>query len=101
MVHSLICVFFLMIRRPPSATRTHTLCPYTTLFRSRSPGTPHGIGRHGLCGATPFRPCRLRGEDRGAAAAVRGAHAMTRPYLSSRTRLWIALAVLEIGRAPV
>src|SRR3546814_15149140 len=27
--------FFLMIRRPPSATRTDTLFPYTTLFRSR------------------------------------------------------------------
>src|SRR3546814_17055089 len=29
------CVFFLMIRRPPRATRTDTLVPYTTLFRSR------------------------------------------------------------------
>src|SRR3546814_9047438 len=28
-------VFFLMIRRPPRATRTDTLFPYTTLFRSR------------------------------------------------------------------
>src|SRR3546814_19047739 len=26
--------FFLMIRRPPSSTRTDTLFPYTTLFRS-------------------------------------------------------------------
>src|SRR3546814_10949738 len=25
---------FVMIRRPPRATRTDTLCPYTTLFRS-------------------------------------------------------------------
>src|SRR3546814_4368272 len=24
-----------MIRRPPRSTRTDTLCPYTTLFRSR------------------------------------------------------------------
>src|SRR3546814_7658032 len=40
-------VFFLMIRRPPRSTRTDTLFPYTTLFRSsrswraaiRSPGT--------------------------------------------------------------
>src|SRR3546814_7316422 len=28
------CVFFLMIRRPPRSTRTDTLLPYTTLFRS-------------------------------------------------------------------
>src|SRR3546814_2183547 len=27
-------VFFLIIRRPPSSTRTDTLFPYTTLFRS-------------------------------------------------------------------
>src|SRR3546814_11267357 len=29
-------VFFLMIRRPPRSTRTDTLFPYTTLFRSVS-----------------------------------------------------------------
>src|SRR3546814_11096935 len=30
-------VFFLMIRRPPRTTRTDTLFPYTTLFRSAVP----------------------------------------------------------------
>src|SRR3546814_4635393 len=30
--------FFLMIRRPPRSTRTDTLFPYTTLFRSHGPG---------------------------------------------------------------
>src|SRR3546814_15244034 len=30
----LCCFFFLMIRRPPRSTRTDTLFPYTTLFRS-------------------------------------------------------------------
>src|SRR3546814_20163530 len=29
--------FFLMIRRPPRSTRTDTLFPYTTLFRSVFP----------------------------------------------------------------
>src|SRR3546814_18287539 len=29
-------VFFVMIRRPPRSTRTDTLFPYTTLFRSDS-----------------------------------------------------------------
>src|SRR3546814_20059197 len=41
-MHLLLCVvililiyfFFLMIRRPPRSTRTDTLFPYTTLFRS-------------------------------------------------------------------
>src|SRR3546814_2787219 len=38
----MILFFFLMIRRPPRSTRTDTLFPYTTLFRSqtRSPATP-------------------------------------------------------------
>src|SRR3546814_7731361 len=31
----LLCFFFLMIRRPPRSTRTDTLFPYTTLFRSK------------------------------------------------------------------
>src|SRR3546814_20571346 len=32
----LLCyIFFLMIRRPPRSTRTDTLFPYTTLFRSK------------------------------------------------------------------
>src|SRR3546814_5822395 len=30
----LMLIFFLMIRRPPRSTRTYTLFPYTTLFRS-------------------------------------------------------------------
>src|SRR3546814_13104368 len=34
-MYNIVCVlFFLMIRRPPRATRTDTLFPYTTLFRS-------------------------------------------------------------------
>src|SRR3546814_18308683 len=35
--------FFLMIRRPPRATRTDTLFPYTTLFRSLLPMLTLGI----------------------------------------------------------
>src|SRR3546814_18330556 len=31
---SVFLFFFLMIRRPPRSTRTDTLFPYTTLFRS-------------------------------------------------------------------
>src|SRR3546814_8682789 len=32
--------FFLMIRRPPRSTRTDTLFPYTTLFRSNQGAAP-------------------------------------------------------------
>src|SRR3546814_7901805 len=57
---SFVFFFFLMIRRPPRSTRTDTLFPYTTLFRSgrfevavrrparaAGPGrVPHRLGRH-------------------------------------------------------
>src|SRR3546814_15305389 len=33
---SQVYLFFLMVRRPPRSTRTDTLFPYTTLFRSRA-----------------------------------------------------------------
>src|SRR3546814_5196144 len=40
-----------MIRRPPRSTRTDTLFPYTTLFRSKRAAVPavlpgDGLGRH-------------------------------------------------------
>src|SRR3546814_18786715 len=44
----LCCCFFLMIRRPPRSTRTDTLFPYTTLFRS-----PRGSSRKPI----PRCPC--------------------------------------------
>src|SRR3546814_12607869 len=46
--------FFLMIRRPPRSTRTDTLFPYTTLFRSGvhvTPAHPWAILWFGLMGA--------------------------------------------------
>src|SRR3546814_19357838 len=50
--------FFLMIRRPPRSTRTDTLFPYTTLFRSIDGQQDAGdVARHGA-----------RQEDRGIAA---------------------------------
>src|SRR3546814_9271903 len=36
-----------MRRLPPRSTRTYTLLPYTTLFRSRAGGGPHGEGLAG------------------------------------------------------
>src|SRR3546814_1890590 len=65
--------FFLMIRRPPRSTRTDTLFPYTTLFRSElAPGALclSAVGRrHRLGpGAAPRRgrtpgPVRPAGGD--------------------------------------
>src|SRR3546814_7685049 len=42
-----------MIRRPPRSTRTDTLCPYTTLFRS-------GLGLHLRASAVGGAAARLR-----------------------------------------
>src|SRR3546814_6884104 len=50
---SLFFVFFLMIRRPPRSTRTDTLFPYTTLFRSLS--DDRRVDRRGLAIATELR----------------------------------------------
>src|SRR3546814_19143212 len=43
----IMCCFFLMIRRPPRSTRTDTLFPYTTLFRSHG-HTNHSV-RSSVC----------------------------------------------------
>src|SRR3546814_21053880 len=43
-----------MIRRPPRSTRTDTLFPYTTLFRSRQPTADHGtVERVGVVEGRP------------------------------------------------
>src|SRR3546814_18793393 len=64
-------VFFLMIRRPPRSTRTDTLFPYTTLFRSPTNRTIQW-GRISCCGTEgsddhprrqPCRSLRPRGRD--------------------------------------
>src|SRR3546814_18946099 len=79
-----------MIRRPPRSTRTDTLFPYTTLFRSVAGGGPvrgavprfhrGGVGRvpqpcrgaDGAAGAQ--RPRRARGHHRGAGRGPRRGH---------------------------
>src|SRR3546814_17453292 len=54
--------FFLMIRRPPRSTRTDTLFPYTTLFRSV--GSDGGAAAlHGPAAAASRRCCD-RSEER-------------------------------------
>src|SRR3546814_5909443 len=47
----MIYFFFLMIRRPPRSTRTDTLFPYTTLFRSPGGERVERLGGlHGFMG---------------------------------------------------
>src|SRR3546814_17799938 len=53
--------FLLMIRRPPRSTRTDTLFPYTTLFRSLAEVAAVGVERNDLVGpgAGAEPACRL------------------------------------------
>src|SRR3546814_7913860 len=54
-----------MIRRPPRSTRTDTLFPYTTLFRSASvPGGDGGIAGAGAVAWPRFLSQRRFGTDR-------------------------------------
>src|SRR3546814_10737598 len=61
--------FFLMIRRPPRSTRTDTLFPYTTLFRSPVHQTRRSFGRP--CSPVPglknshLSPLKLRSQSSG------------------------------------
>src|SRR3546814_11535888 len=60
------CFFFLMVRRPPRSTRTDTLFPYTTLFRSGR------RGRAGGGGAVADQPAVRTRSRRAIAAALAG-----------------------------
>src|SRR3546814_9013420 len=59
-VTTVILFFFLMIRRPPASTRTGTLFPYTTLFRSTAGEISTSFGDSGRAhGALLQKPaCR-------------------------------------------
>src|SRR3546814_4066048 len=58
---SFFVFYVLMIRRPPRSTRTDTLIPYTTFFRSSHPETR---------GAALSRPARLDRAGRGRARSL-------------------------------
>src|SRR3546814_10275513 len=113
---SAFCVFFfLMIRRPPRSTRTDTLFPYTTLFRSAAPrraerpehrdpqwreGRARRVDRHPRR-RRPERPGRHPEAARTARAVADGREAVRRlarrpPGLGQQ-----APGLEEIGRAHV
>src|SRR3546814_12491162 len=78
------CVCFLMIRRPPRSTRTDTLFPYTTLFRSVGVGARvrvHGVGQAALLADLLEQPAGhaaaedLVGHGHGPAVVVEGRQA--------------------------
>src|SRR3546814_13034470 len=82
-------VFFLKRRRPPRSTRTDTLFPYTTLFRSRGApeagGDPHeGSG----CGGAlqELAPVHDASVGRGSAAALRATVEAASPAAAAAPR---------------
>src|SRR3546814_13409855 len=101
-----------MIRRPPRSTRTDTLFPYTTLFRSphralhqraRAAHEPVAVGAFDLDIEQPREPIVVRvvemaGEHEGDAEPLRGGLEHQRPRIEmvDRGRLDI---LDQIGRA--
>src|SRR3546814_6878570 len=52
-------LFYLMIRRPPRSTRTDTLFPYTTLFRSRQDERDPAVRRRERLAHAVAEACHL------------------------------------------
>src|SRR3546814_526779 len=65
-----VCCFFLRIRCPPRATRTDTLFPYTTLFRSGSPNLAQICGMWDRPPSPPGLPGRNAPDFRLMSAAL-------------------------------
>src|SRR3546814_10490118 len=93
-----------MIRRPPRSTRTDTLFPYTTLFRSCVP--PALVEMRPPMVAEPLAP-RLRGKRRPAAAAaswrlerITPASQTARLSSGDRLRIWFILRSDRISAEP-
>src|SRR3546814_12326681 len=86
-----------MIRRPPSSTRTDSLFPYTTLFRSATPSRRTSDRQAGL--APPSRPPDHRPKWRG--EACKGAlpsHDCTRFFrgiFMSKPLTWARLLLIS------
>src|SRR3546814_5040010 len=103
-----------MIRRPPRSTRTDTLFPYTTLFRSEE-GARDLVGRQaaeqaqGQCDAAFARKYRMAGGEHQTQQVV--ADVVVEPVVESGrghvllllqfSRYFRVLAPMQIGRAHV
>src|SRR3546814_13977899 len=95
-------VVFLRIRRPPRSTRTYTLFPYTTLFRSHRRQTTRRSDCHCQLDESDhpideFSPLRiLLAKDE-----VRAVETMLSQLPERTQEILVAIRVEEIGRAHV
>src|SRR3546814_17169181 len=91
-----------MIRRPPRATRTDTLFPYTTRFRSRRDEEPSGFDAREYVGLR--RPQRLREAVDGVAPGA-GIREQRRDIVEQDARLrkvrYSADMVLQVHRVVI
>src|SRR3546814_7464727 len=90
------CILFLMIRRPPRSTRTDTLFPDTTLFRSACPRerSPASATR----GRSARRPRSAAAS--GGGSTIRTSFASLRYGFGGRAAPSLDLREREIGRHP-
>src|SRR3546814_14920710 len=97
-----VLFFFLMIRRPPISTRTCTLFPYTTLFRSQLPFRRAlcDLDRLGDGRSLPFRHCRrrCRRDEPGPCSRQAKRHRTPLPTDAANT---LSVAKIGISRATV
>src|SRR3546814_15530503 len=102
-----------MIRRPPRSTRTDTLFPYTTLFRSLVPAARHQ-GRGAPCGESfwhwalgadgglghaqpPFRSSRLIGAERQPTSDCRQSLQIGRASCRERVCQYVKISVVAVS----
>src|SRR3546814_13668179 len=94
--------FFLMIRRPPRSTRTDTLFPYTTLFRSAGSRRQGQVGEAGQleggCNVR-HRPGQVQGIDAFGETVDERLEGAMQGALADR-RLEISFAGAAVGKAP-
>src|SRR3546814_5099871 len=102
----LCCFFFLSIRRPPRSTRTDTLFPYTTLFRSlrrlpvRAGADPQAAPAAGRADRSRRRDAS-EGETRMNAQAIPASEAgYNFAYLDEQTKRMIRRALLKAVAIP-
>src|SRR3546814_4907347 len=99
--------FFFMIRRPPRSTRTDTLFPYTTLFRSGAGGrggragdaARHHLGYRDAQSHRDLRVSRHGDRDRSAGAADARSEEHT-SELQSLMRISYAVFCLKKKKTP-